>query len=138
MHMRNARIMYPENLQSLPRFGKWLSHHVRQLRASGFPIPEDVVKLSAPPSRVVTSYKKLWAYAAHYRCDTNDSASHATFDSGVSLLESEVVPGSIDVGILEDVYMVSFGSLNVVVMKISWLKHVDQGRRCIKKDSQGF
>lgn len=54
------------------------------------------------------------------------------------MLESEVVTGSIDVGILEDVYMVSFGSLNVVVMKILWLKHVDQGRRCIKKDAVGF
>lgn len=108
------------------------------MRASGFPIPEDVAKLSAPPSKVVTSYKKLWAYAVHYRCDSNESASYATYDCGVSLLESEVVTDSIDVGILEDIYMVSFGSLNVVVMKISWLKHVDQGRRCIKKDAAGF
>lgn len=34
--------------------------------------------------------------------------------------------------------MVSFALLNVVVMKLSWMKHFDQGRRCIKRESHGF
>lgn len=96
------------------------------------------MRLSAPPSKVVSSYSKLWAYAAHYRCATSDPSSHATYNCEVSLLESEVVDGSIDIRFLDAVYMVSFGSLNVVVMKVAWLKDVDQGQHCIKKDSYGF
>lgn len=137
-HTRHNCVIYPSELVPLPRFGKWLQIHVRLLRAAGFPIPEDVVKLSAPPSKIVTLYNKLWAYGAHFRCDTLELSSHATYDSGVALLESEIVDGSFDVGILSAMYMVSFGSLNVVLMKLSWLKHYDQGRRCIKKDSNGF
>lgn len=136
-HTQNGRFHYPRELQALPAFGKWLKGHVRELRSSGFPIPEDVVKLYAPPSKVVSSYSKIWAYGAHYRCG-DDISPHATYDSGVALIDSEVVPGAIDVSILDAVYMVTFGSLNVVVLKLSWLKHVDQGRRCIKRDAAGF
>lgn len=53
-------------------------------------------------------------------------------------MESEIVPGSIDVGILQDIIMVSFGPLNVIVMKVCWLKHTHEGRRSIKKDAHGF
>lgn len=137
-HMRNNRIFYPSDLQTLLPFGKWLQRHVDQLRATGFLIREDVVKLSAPLSKFMASYNNLWAYAACCRCNTTHPSSHATCDSGVSLLESEFVRGSIDLAILEAKYLVSFGLLNVVVIKVNWLEYLDQGRHYIKKDYHGF
>lgn len=80
----------------------------------------------------------MWAYGHHFRCDTGETASHTSYDAGVAVMESETVPGSIDVGSLEDILMVSFGPLKCVVMRVSWLKHVHEGRRTIKKDADGF
>lgn len=54
------------------------------------------------------------------------------------MTESECVPGSIDVGILQKIYLVAFGPLNMIILKVSWLKHVDHGCRTIKKDAAGF
>lgn len=138
VHVRNNRFRYPEELQMLPSFPKWLRSHVRELRANLFPIPADVVRLSSLPSEVVSSYPKLWAYGAQFRCDTRSPSTHITYNSGVAVLDSEVVSGSMDVGVLERVYMVAYGSVNIVVMQVAWLKHLDQGRRCIKKDPYGF
>lgn len=32
----------------------------------------------------------------------------------------------------------AFGSLSVIVLKILWIQHLNQGRRTIRKDSLGF
>lgn len=136
--VRGSRFNYPDHLQALPSFAKWLRSHVQMLRGNSFPIPADVVRLSSLPSEIVSSYNKMWAYGAHFRCDSGNPISHVTYDSGVAVLDSEVVQDSMDVGVLERIYMVSYGAMNVVVMRVSWLKHFNQGRRCIMKNAYGF
>lgn len=53
-------------------------------------------------------------------------------------MESETVHGSIDVGVLSKIYLVAFGSLSVIVLKFSWIQHLNQGRCTIQKDPSGF
>lgn len=139
VHARGNRFTYPSDLCALPSFASWLRSHVQALRCNSFPIPTDVVRLSAAPSKFVSSYSKMWAYGAHFRCDFGDiGATHATCDFGIANLDSDCAQGSIDVGVLERIYMASYGSLKVVVMRVSWLQHVHQGQRCIKRDPYGF
>lgn len=87
---------------------------------------------------MVACYTKMWSYGAHLRCDTGDSSSHVTYDSGIGVMESETVEGSIDVGVLSKIYLVAFGSLSVIVLKVSWIEHLNQGRRTIRKDPAGL
>lgn len=119
----------------LPPFSKWLYGHVRNLRAVGYPIPEDIVRLSCLSSKVVASYRRMRAYGAHFRCDNEQSVAHVTFDSGVVVMDHKGMEDSIQVGILRHIYLVYFGSLTVMVMKMSWMKQTDQGRRTIKQDN---
>lgn len=87
---------------------------------------------------MVASYTRMWSYGAHPRCDTGDSSTHVTYDSGIGVRESEIVDGSIDVGVLSRIYLVAFGSLTVIVLKVSWIQHLNQGRHAIRKDPAGF
>lgn len=87
---------------------------------------------------MVASYTRMMAYGAHLRCDNADAGCHVTYDSGIGVTESECVPGAIDLGILRKIYLVAFGSLNVIVLKVSWIQHMHQGRPTIKKDVAGF
>jgi hypothetical protein len=80
----------------------------------------------------------MWAYGAHYRADNKDFALHVTYNLGIANIQSETVPNSIDVGVLKDIMMVSFGTLTTVVMKVSWIKHNVHGRQTIKQDVAGF
>lgn len=136
--VEGRRLIYPLELQVLPSFSKWLYRHVRNLRDSGFPIPEDIVRLSCLPSKVVASYRTMRAYGAHYRCDDEESITHATYNSGIAVMESGDLEQAINVGILRQIFLVYFGSLTVVVLKVSWIKQTDQGRRAIKRDNLGF
>lgn len=135
---QNRRFPYPAELQSLPPFSKWLRQHKISLPASGFPIPKDVVRLSCPPSPQVASYRRMMAYGAHLRCESGDTSSHITYDSGVAVMESEHVAGSINVGVLTKIYVVASGSLNAIVLKVGWVQHLHQGRCTIRKDSNGL
>jgi hypothetical protein len=130
--------VYPPELQILPPFSKWINKHVRDLHYAQFPIPEDIVRLSSPPSKIAIAYRKMWAYGAYYRCFEEECVGHRTYDSGVAVDESEITGNDIDVGILTNILMVSFGTLSTVIMKVSWIKNIDQGRRIVKKDSSGF
>lgn len=87
---------------------------------------------------MVATYTKMWSYGAHLRYDTGDASSHVTYYSGIGVLEREFVEGYIDVGVLDKIYLVAFGSLSVIVLKISWIQHMNQGRRAIRKDLFGF
>ena len=62
---------------------------------------------------------------------------HATFDFGIAL-RSDEGENSIDVGILKQIVMMDYGELKPVLMKVSWVKHTNQGERTIKKDRHGF
>lgn len=130
--------VYPPHVQSLPPFSHWLRSHVIALRQDRFPIPQTVVQLSCPPSKVSTSYKHMWAYGAHYRVEGEDQGSHGTFDSGVAIFPSDNDSSGPDVGTVQKIYLVSFSGFNVVLMKVSWIKKQDQGRRTIRQDALGF
>jgi hypothetical protein len=80
----------------------------------------------------------MWTYGAYFRCEEEESSSHGTYDSGVALDETETSANGIDVGTLRKIFMVPFGTFTTVVMKISWIKNIDQGRHTIKEDSSGF
>lgn len=137
-HALNNRFTYPSDLWPLPTFTKWLRNHVQVLRRTLFPILADVVRLSSLPSKVMSSYNKMWAYKAHFRCHNGNPASYVSYNHGVGVLESEIMHDSMDVGVLERIYMVSYESLNVVVMRVTRVKHYNHGRGCIKKNQYGF
>ena len=97
------------------------------------------MQLSVPPLSMAESYAYMWAYGALFRCNLEDEeASHATFDCGVCTLVSKRDPDSIEVGIFKRILRVSFSGWNMIIMKVKWLKHEDEGRRCLKRDSMGF
>ena len=131
--------MYPPALSLLPAFPAWLHNHVRELRRDGFPLSEDLVRLSSPPSEFADSYRYMHAYGALYRCQVGESSTnHVTFDSGIARRLSEQQTSGIDVGVLRELLMVEYGALKPVVMKVSWIKHREEGRRTIKRDPHGF
>ena len=131
--------MYSKNLENLLLFSAWFQRHVRQLMAESFPIPKDVICLSSPPSKIVQSYQSMSAYGALYRCQCDKSASgNVAFDSGMALVERKTVAESIDIGVLKQILVVDYGPLKPVVMRAEWMKHMDEGRRTMQKDSHGF
>lgn len=64
--------------------------------------------------------------------------SYVTFDCGIAAIPPEPGASSIDVGILRDIILVSYGDLNCVLLEGSWIKSRDQGRAVIKRDQYGF
>ena len=80
----------------------------------------------------------MWAYGAHYTCNNEESPSTVAYDCGIAAIPPSPVCIEIDVGILRNIILVTYMGLNCVVMEGSWIKLVDQGRRVVKKDSQGF
>ena len=135
----NQPYVYPAELSSLPRFPAWLRAHVMDLRRDGFPLPPDLVRLSYPPADHADSFKYMHAYGALYRCQPGDTLpNHVTFDAGIARMLSEQETEGIDVGVLKDILMVDYGLLKPVVLKVSWVKHRDEGRRSIRRDGHGF
>jgi hypothetical protein len=81
----------------------------------------------------------MWAYGAHYRCDSEtEGPSHVIFDSGIAHITDETLASNIDVGILRSIVMVNFGSMSTVVMEGSWIAAWHEGRANVKKDPYGF
>jgi hypothetical protein len=135
----NATIL-PEHLRGLfPTFSTWLKNHVQRLRRDDFPIPTAMVNLSCAPDPVAWSFQSMWAYGAHYRCDTEeDGPANVTFDSGIAHITEEMLNSKIDVGILKCILMVTFGSMNCVVIEGSWVAQEHEHCTNVKKDKYGF
>ena len=106
------------------------------LRSEGFPVGPELLELHCPPSHVAFSFKAMWAYGCHFRCDPETRDSHVTFDSGIASVSSD--SSTLDVGILKDILLISYGKLNCVVMQGEWIKSTEQGRAAIRKDRYGF
>ena len=60
-----------------------------------------------------------------------------TYDYGVARIRDETEDG-IDTGTLKQIIMVDYGLLKPVLMNVSWVKQVVDGRRTVKKDRHGF
>ena len=99
-----------------------------ELCRDGFPLSQDLIRLSSPPSVFADSYRYMHAYGALYRCQLGESTTnHVTFDSGIVRRLSEHETSGIDIGILKEILMVDYGALTPVVMKVSWIKHQMRG-----------
>ena len=128
---------YPDHLAGpFPTFGSWLNKHVRTLRSEGFPISSELSELHCPPSNIALSFKTMWAYECHYRSNSESHDSYVSFDSGVASVSTDA--SSIDVGIVKDILLITYGKLNCVLMEADWIKAVDQGRAAVRKDRLGF
>ena len=80
----------------------------------------------------------MWAYGCHYTCDSETTVSSVAFDSGIAAIPPSPTCTDIDVGILKNIIIVTYGGFNCVLMEGSWIKSSSQERRVIKKDSYGF
>ena len=129
--------MYPEHLASnFPTFRSWLNRHVRMLQSEGFPVCSELAELRCTPSHIALSFQSMWAFGGHYRCNPESRDSHVTFDSGLASVAAD--NSTVDVGILKDILLISYGKLNCVVMQGEWIKSNDQGRASVRKDRLGF
>ena len=136
---QGSQIIYPEELATpFPSFAQWLNAHVRSLKDDNFPVSRELESLHCPPSEFALSYNAMWAYGAHYVCNSESGSSPIAFDCGIASIPPSATSTEIDVGILRNILMVSYLGLNCVVMEGSWIKTTDQGRRVVKKDPLGF
>ena len=129
-------IQYPDHLRyPFPKFAEWLNIHVRQLKEDGFPISSELESLHCPPSHRCWSFNRMWAFGCHFACSRDGAASTVAYDCGIAAISPSPTCTEVDVGILKDIVMVSYGGLSCVLMEGSWIKTTDEGRRVIKKDS---
>lgn len=129
--------VYPEDLAgNFLSFGSWLNRHIRMLRSDGYPVSSELIELHCPPSDVALSYKAMWAYGSHFRCTSEVGDSSVSFDSGIASIG--ITSSPLDVGILKDILLISYGKLNCVLMQGDWIKPTEQGRAAIRKDRLGF
>ena len=130
---------FPDHLLvPFPKFSAWINNHVRILREEGFPVSSELESLHCMPSEYVTSYQAMWAYGAHYVVTNEQGPGYVSFDSGIAAIPPDSDTDHIDVGILRDILLISYGEINCVVLEGSWIKSTDEGRRVIKKDQYGF
>ena len=80
----------------------------------------------------------MWAYGAHYVCNSESGPSSIAFDCGIASIPPSPTCTKIDVEILWDIVTVTYLGLSCVVMEGSWIKSIDQGRKVVKKDPLGF
>ena len=80
----------------------------------------------------------MWAYGCHYTCNSERQPTTVAFDSGIAAIPPSPTCLEIDVGILRNIILVTYGAVSCVLMEGSWIKTRDQGRRVVRKDSYGF
>lgn len=61
-----------------------------------------------------------------------------TYDSGVASLSYANLNSVIDVGVLKEIILVTYGGANISLMKCSWIAPMEEGRKTVLKDSSGF
>ena len=110
--------------------------HIRTLRLEGFPMSPELCELQCTPNHVVLSFKAMWATGCHFRCNPETVDSHVTFDSGIASVTEDA--SKLDVGILKEILLITYGKLNCVVMRGDWIKSTDQRRAAIRKDRLRF
>ncbi|KAG0596866.1 hypothetical protein M758_UG290600 [Ceratodon purpureus] len=128
---------YPDHLNgNFPSFGSWLNRHIRRIREEGFPVEPELLELQCQPSEVAMSYKAMWAYGCYYRCNPDNREGHVTIDCGIASVAEDA--STLDVEILKDILLVTYGKMNCVVMQGDWIKATDQGRAAKRNDRLGF
>ena len=91
------------------------------------------------PHPIMLTHTKNACIWRLYRCLTRDTLpSHVTFDAGIARKLSKHDDEGVDIGILKDILMVDYGALKLVVMRVSWVKHGNEGWSTIRKDCHDF
>ena len=128
---------YPAHLAGqFPSFSKWLNERVRILRQEQFPLSNELLELHCPPSHMVMSFRGMWAHGCHYRCIRRGDNPYVSFDYGIAAVTED--SSTLDVGLLKDILLVTYGKLSCVVMRGEWMKSTEQGRAIVRKDRLGF
>ena len=136
---RAAQIQYPQELADpFPRFAVWLNAHVRSLKEAEFPISAELEAMHCPPSQYALAFNAMWAYGCHFSCNNETGPTSVAFDSGIAAIPPSALCTEIDVGILRNILLVTYGAVTCVLMEGSWIKTRDQGRRVVRKDPYGF
>ena len=76
-------IEYPQTLRLLPKFEVWLVSAIQVAMDSGEEVAPDVIDISIGPTRMVTSYRSMWAYGNHFRVKSAER-NLTTVDWGVA------------------------------------------------------
>lgn len=110
---------------------------------------EELMALSVPPLKNVCAFKSMTSFGSHYRVELEEAGgSHVTFDVGVAEVAAHTSPPDssenatrvelVRVGVLEDIWVLNYGNLNIVLMVVSWVaKHTEMQPR-IRRDTHGF
>ena len=112
-------------------------------------VGEELLALSCPPSRRACSFRSMTSFGSHYRVDLEEAGErHVTFDSGVAELDICGVRGEaanngtmvelVRVGILKDILVLRYGSLDMVLMVVSWVAKDTEHRPRLRRDAHGF
>ena len=107
------------------------------------------MSLSCPPLRKTCSFKSMTSFGSHFRVELEESgAQHVTFDAGVAELsvggshsgsaETGVVVELVRVGTLKDIVVLTYGTLNLVLMVVSWVPKDTVSRPTMRRDAHGF
>lgn len=135
--------------QQIEPFDIWLRD-----RCNRMPEPEgdehvEMRALSIAPSRKACSFRSMTSFGSHYRVEAEEAeARHVTFDCGVAELRGcEGNPncsgqsGVVDlvrVGILKDIWVLSYVDLNAVLMVVSWVAKDTESQPRLRRDPHGF
>ncbi len=110
----------------------------------------DVMHFSHPPNSIAYTYKSMWAYGNHYWVDEHEGRMvHATYDSGVACIFKQgsqcssqnmniVVANLHYIKVLKEIIAVSYGRLQLVLMKSLWILVHTCGNATVKQDEYGF
>lgn len=130
-------------------FNIWLRERCALLTDGTGNDVQEVVMLSMLPSRRVCSFKSMTSYGSHYRVEGEEEGMpHVTYDCGVA--ELQVLPEGeacseqggvvelIRVGTLKDILVFTYGSINLVLMVVSWVAKDTEMQPRLRRDAHGF
>lgn len=129
-------------------FPRWLMARCALLPDGADPDVEELRALSRGPSIRVCSFRSMVSHGAHYRVEEGGGEAHVTYDCGVA--ELQVCRGGRGclnqssgvelkrVGTLKDILVFNYGSLNLVLMAVSWLTEHTEEQPRLRRDAHGF
>lgn len=130
-------------------FPRWLSARCSLLPDGAAADMEDLRALSHGPSTRVCSFRSMVSHGSHYRVEEEEgSGSHVTYDCGVAELQARSGGGGClsetngvelrRVGTLKDILVLNYGTLNRVLMAVSWLTEHTELQPRLRRDAHGF
>ena len=133
----------------LDPFHIWLRDRCAQIPEAAGAEEQEMKALSCVPSRTVCSFKSMTSFGSHYRVEGWEAgARHVTFDAGVAELSARedgsncsAQGGVVDlvrVGILNDIWVLNYRYVNIVLMVVSWVAKDTDSQPRLRRDPHGF